>query len=433
MAKFSFNTKSLTDAPQGRHYCSNSMSKVNGCFLMAIKGKNRTSFYLRHRKLPSPIKLGIFPAISVEDARLELAKQAINIVGTADDITRRVVLQKSIPTLAEGVQQYINEHLEGKPSQKNQQRLFNRRIVNHPIANVAMDRIEMGHAKDFLKDLATTKSKKGGYLTVDVNHCRQLCSAAYNYCLERNSEFRKSHFNAFGFKNPIKVVSTEKDHACIDVDILNKVMLFVSNSNFSEAKIGCYLTSLFTGQHNTEIFRMKWSELKEDGFWVFSNLKNPDLKHKTYLHAIIQKYIQRFGNRSSEYVFETGQGNMVRDLQKINVAVNKMLKDEGYEMKYNSQHHRHSLGLYLMSNGFKDSQVQRILGHTPTMTLHKAYVPVTDDVYKQAMIHWGNHIMQNLFIDLVADEDYLSRKESRVIRRQMIKKSEATFIDPHTR
>ena len=182
-----------------------------------------------------------------------------------------------------------------------------------------------------------------------------------------------------------------------------------------------------------QIFRMKWSELKEDGFWVFTNLKNPDLKHKTYLNPILQKYIQRFGNRSSEYVFETAQGNLVRDLQKMNVAVNKMLNDKGYDIRFNSQHHRHSVGLYLMSNGFKDSQVQRILGHTPTMTLHKAYVPVTDDVYKQAMIHWGNHIMQNLFIDLVADEDYLSRKESRVVRRQMIKKSEATFIDPNTR
>ena len=80
-----------------------------------------------------------------------------------------------------------------------------------------------------------------------------------------------------------------------------------------------------------------------------------------------------------------------------------------------------------------DSQVQRILGHTPSITLHKAYVPVTDDVYKQAMVHWYNHIIQNVFIDSVADEDWLSKKESRVIRRQMIKKSEATFIDPHTR
>ena len=433
MASFSFNTKSVTEAPVGKHYCSNPMSKVNGCALFIIKGKTRTSFYLRNRKLKSPIKLGVFPAISVQEARLELAKRAITIIGDTDAVTRKVTLQKSIPTLADGIQEYITKHMEGMPSQKNQQRLYDRRIANHPLAKLPMDEIEMGHAKDFLKDLALTKSKKGGYLTVDVNHCRQLCSAAYNYHLERNAEFRKSHFNAFGFKNTIKVVSTEKDHACIDPEVLGKIMKFLGDTNFSHAKVGCYLTSLFTGQHNSEIFRMKWSELKEDGFWVFTNLKNPDLKHKTYLNPILQKYIQRFGNRSSEYVFETAQGNLVRDLQKMNVAVNKMLNNQGYDIRFNSQHHRHSVGLYLLSNGFMDSQVQRILGHTPSITLHKAYVPVSDDVYKQAMVHWYNHIIQNVFIDSVADEDWLSKKESRVIKRQLIKKSEATFIDPHTR
>jgi hypothetical protein len=432
MATFTFNKKSLEEAPKGKHYCASSQSKVNGAILRCQKGKNRITFYLKHNKLNSDIKLGVFPALSVEEARLELAKQSIELLGNSDKVTRKLAEMKGIPTLAEGIQKYIDKELEGKPSQQNQQRLFNRRILNHPIARTPMDEIEMGHAKDFLKDLAKIPSRKGGFLTVDVNHCRQLCSASYNYALERNSYLKKNHFNPFGFKNTIKTASTEKDNACIDVDVLTKVLFYVSNSRFSDAKKGCYLTSLFTGQHNSEIYRMKWTELQKDGFWKFRNIKNPELEHKVYLHAVIRTFIERFGNRSSEYVFATQDGKQVRDLQKINVKVNNMLKAEGHDIRFNTQHHRHSVGLFLISEGFRDSHVQRILGHTPTITLHKHYVPITDDIYKGAMVHWGNHIMQKSFIDSIdVRRDIPDKKTARVIRRKFIKSSEAKFL-PNT-
>ena len=189
MASFTFNNKSLEEAPVGKHYCDSSQSKVNGSSLMVLKGKQRTTFYLKHNKLSSAIKLGVYPALSVNEARLELTKKAVDILGESDKVTRKIHLQKAIPTLAEGVQEYITKQMEGKPSQQNYQYLYDRRIATHPIAKKPMDEIEMGHAKDFLHDLATSPSKKGGFLTTDVNHCRQICSSAYNYALERNSEF----------------------------------------------------------------------------------------------------------------------------------------------------------------------------------------------------------------------------------------------------
>ena len=416
MATFNFTQGNIEKADLGWHYDSNNKSKYFGVQLKLYVGKKTKSFYYSIQSENIQNKIGAYPIISLEDARLEVAKIGSEFATNRSKLAKTIKDTKDIPTLAEGVQDYITEGLDGKRSQKNMQRLFNRRIKDSWIGKQMMDDIEEGTAEDWIKELSKTKSKKGGYLKVDVNHCRQLCSVAYNYKIKRNKVLRKTHYNPFNFKNTIESTSTEKDYFLLNKDLLKKIVVHVAETQFDDSKKAVYLISLFTGQHNSEIARMKWTEINND-FWHFDNWKNTSLKdHRVYLHPIVRKIIDLYGNKDEEYIFAKSNGKLIEDMQKVNVSVNKMLQANGYVKKFNSNHHRHTLMKYMDIQGVRHFEI--LIGHAPNTTLMRHYVTLTDDERQEAFTSWANYILGVQYNDILEGKN-ITRKQLKFTKKKI--------------
>ncbi|UDQ97777.1 site-specific integrase [Lentisphaerota bacterium WC36G] len=324
-----------------------------------IQKTTRTWYYVRRYQGKTHfIKLGEYPAVKLQKARLLAQKQSAEIVDTG-------IIGKTNSLLTfEKLKKHYIEHQKktGKKSWKDNQSLLN----NHWgfLDRYGLDMIRKKHIKDWYD-----KNSIGH--VAGANRSVKILKACFNYAIKNldldvvnpaSNIILKEEKPRERFLHPHELPKFFKA-----LDELEK------NYNYGTIYKKLFLILLFTGQRKSNVLNMKWENIMlEQKIWFkpSSTQKNNEPHAIPLIPQALEILIELAKNKTTEFVF-------------INPRTKKPFDNVKKAWKYvctvgefnNLRVHdlRRTCGSLMAINGVDLQVIQKALGHKSITTTNKTY------------------------------------------------------------
>lgn len=323
--------------------------KTPGLILMVTPAGAKTFYWYRWLAgKPERIKLGTFPAMTIEQARAKAAE--VNGAVAKDHNpaeARRAV--KAEPTFAEVFERYLVEkrNRAGKPMSERNAVEYNKVVTTHlgiiagrKLSEVTPERVKSAVGK--------IQSPSQG------NKAKAIISAVFNWARDEGITAQA---------NPAQAVKSRlipsRDRFVLPSEF-PRFLALVEASSLRDF----FLISLFTGARRSNVQAMRWQDLNlEESTWTIPMTKNGDPQ----TIALPPEAVAIIKQRAAEavvggvYVFP-GRGKKMPHLVEPKSAWKKILKEAGLE---NLRIHdlRRTLGSWQARQGASLPLIGKSLGH----------------------------------------------------------------------
>lgn len=321
---------------------------------LAVFQSGKKTFYLYKRigSSPTRIKLGVFPDISVENARREAQKKLGEIAKGENPADKKRKLRSEI-TFGQLFEIYLKKHAKHhKKSWQLDQDIYDRhlkkRFENSKLSLLTAEKIRDMHSK---------LSEAGKPM---ANRVLALVSSVLGKATE---------WDLYEGANPAnkikKFIMHSRDRFLLPEE-MPKFFEALEKEENKEAK-DYILMSLYTGARKSNVLSMRWDELflkADKPYWRIPSdkSKNDDFMMIPLSRQAVEILeIRRHSKKSgSEYVFpSTGKAGHLADPKK---AWRRVLKRAGIE-DLRLHDLRRTLGSWLASSGANSFMIGKALGH----------------------------------------------------------------------
>lgn len=227
-----------------------------------LTGAGTKTFYIVKRVGASMawLKLGVFPDMTIENARKE-AENKLGLFAGGDNPaeTRRAL--KAEPTLAEFFKEYGKRHGQKKKAWRDDQQRY-RDYLEKPLGAKKLSAITRESIGRILSDM-----EHDGRAGATVNSVRALASGLFGRAIE------------WGYltDNPVKGIKTRKANKrdrFLQAHELPRFFAAVSEEP-NETIRDYFLLSLLTGARRANVQAMRWNQINlEEGIWRIPDTKN---------------------------------------------------------------------------------------------------------------------------------------------------------------
>ena len=239
-------------------------------FFVSVRPSGRKSFYafyrLRNHK-QQKIKLGDFPAMTVEEARekyKELTNQVFDGVDPVAAIRERARLEEPDParngTVRDLYIKYMGEHaIHKKPSSAlNDKGYWNNHILPY-IGDKRVREVTRGDISFIHNAIGQKVNRKGELMTVTANRVLEVLSKAFS--LAEAWEWRPDGSNPCTRIEDFREKKRRRYLSADESVRLNNVLLnYIKSENYRKRQIGNLIfLLLFTGARRNEMLTAKWS------------------------------------------------------------------------------------------------------------------------------------------------------------------------------
>jgi integrase len=227
------------------------------------------SFYIVKRVGADMVwfKLGVFPEMTVEQARREAAVALGNFAGQENPAEIRRVA-KGVPTLAEFFLEYGERHGQQKLSWRDDQQRF-RDYLKQPLGSRKLIGISREMVGRILADM-DSQGRSGA----TVNNVRALASAIFGKAIE------------WGYltENPVRGIKTRraiKRDRFMSASELPRFFAAVADEPNPVVR-DYFLLSLLTGARRSNVLAMRWADVNlQEAIWRIPRTKNGDPQNVT--------------------------------------------------------------------------------------------------------------------------------------------------------
>ena len=342
-------------------------SKTPGLAMMVTAARAR-SFYV-YRKVhgrPQRIRLGSFPAISVEAAR----KQAQAIVGHIatggnPNAERRAIRQQT--TFGDAFKHYIEVY--AKPHCKPKSWAENQRMYNKHLAGLERRSLATVTTAECAELHVSIGKDHGPYM---ANRVLEVVRKVINHA---RTVLKWEH------PNPCEGLTRDLEHGrerCLDANEVRRLLAALKDEPDADAR-DCILMLLATGARKSNVEGMRWADVDLDkGTWRIEASESKNRKPLALILPIAAvELLKRRERAHAVYVFYDAQGQppkLRKGWERVRVAAG--LPD------VHLHDIRRTVGSWLAASGATELVIARALGHKSTRST-QVYARLSDEVVRR--------------------------------------------------
>lgn len=401
-------------------------------FHVIVRPSGRKSFYafyrLRNHKQQT-VKLGDFPAMTVEAARekyKELTGQAFDGLDPVAIIRERAMdaddLAKSA-TVRDLHDKYMAEHAIHKKasSVQNDVGYWKNHILPY-IGDKQVRRVTRGDISYIHNTIAQKKNRKGELMTVTANRVLEVLNKAFN--LAEVWEWRPEGTNPcrqikdFAEKKRRRYLAAEE---C--VSLYNVLLEYLKAENYHQRQVAnLIMLLLFTGARKNEMMRAKWSYIvPERSVMALPDTKSnepQDIQLSIEVLEILKRIHddQQKNGRSGEYIFDGHIiGQPLKDEGKHwdNIRAKARLKD------FCLHDLRHSFASFMAVTTGSKIMIQQSLRHADPSTSDR-YTHLINDPLCVAVGQTTSKIQDVMHGNKIVNFEDAKRRQMEVIARGLV-------------
>lgn len=401
-------------------------------FHVIIRPSGRKSFYafyrLRNHKQQT-VKLGDFPAMTVEAARekyKELTGQAFDGLDPVAIIRERAMdaddLAKSA-TVRDLHDKYMAEHAIHKKasSVQNDVGYWKNHILPY-IGDKQVRRVTRGDISYIHNTIAQKKNRKGELMTVTANRVLEVLNKAFN--LAEVWEWRPEGTNPcrqikdFAEKKRRRYLAAEE---C--VSLYNVLLEYLKAENYHQRQVAnLIMLLLFTGARKNEMMRAKWSYIvPERSVMALPDTKSnepQDIQLSIEVLEILKRIHddQQKNGRPGEYIFDGHIiGQPLKDEGKHwdNIRAKARLKD------FCLHDLRHSFASFMAVTTGSKIMIQQSLRHADPSTSDR-YTHLINDPLRVAVGQTTSKIQDVMHGNKIVNFEDAKRRQMEVIARGLV-------------
>lgn len=392
-------------------------------FYVLVRPSGRKSFYAFYRlrnKNQQTIKLGDFPAMTVEDAR-EKCKDLLNQAFNGFDplaVIRERAADAADPaksgTMRDLYAKYMAEHaIFKKPgSQKNDAIYWEKHILprlgDKPVRDITRGDISAIH-----KGIAAETNRKGELMTVTANRVLEVLKKAFS--LAEEWEWRPEGSNPGAKIKKFKERARKRYLTLDEAAALDRVLAKYLKSGYRERQVArLVLILLLVGGRKNEIRSARWE-------WVHAErgvLSLPDSKSNEPQDIQLPDEVlgiladiredQKQNNRQSDFIFDGHvHGQSLRDEGKHwdNIRAEAGLKD------FRMHDLRHSFASYMAMATGSELMIQQSLRHADAKT-SKRYTHMFNAPLRSAVNQTANKIIEAMRNGKIVDFEEAKKRQA---------------------
>lgn len=308
------------------------------------------SFYIRQRVqgLDTRVKLGSFPEMTVEEARIASVKnRKMMNDGENPNIKKR---QYKDDTL---LQQLYDDFIEDRERYLSERTMLNyKRIWNSKLCKLGKKHLKE-ITGDMLKEIHRQITvKHGSYI---ANHFIKLVNTMFNYAIKEER---------FEGRNPAFSVKLNKVEARVRYLEHNELKRFMETVDAYEDDLvkDVILMLIFTGARRSNVFEMRWKDIDLDAkIWKIPQTKTANNVTIALADEAMKILRRRQLNKQNGWVFHSlnSKSGHVMDIKKSWAIILRRANITNFRL----HDLRHTLGTYLAANGADAFMIKRILIH----------------------------------------------------------------------
>ncbi len=336
----------LKPASQGKRGVYHDEKVRNLCIIITDKGTK--TFYVRKviDRKSKRIRLGVFPDLSVENAR-NMALDVKSAIAKGENPFEAMQEEKAQPTFNEFFEIYMQRHaIQHKKSVRNDKAIFEN-YLKDTIGKKKLSAI----TKDEIREL---HSRMGENSIVNANRTLSVISVVFNKAIE---------WNILKGNNPathIKKFKEKSRDRFIQRDELPRFFKALEEESNRDIRDYVWL-SLLTGARRSNVLSMKWKDVDIVGrHWKIPETKSGEPQTIPLVDFAVEILEERKDFASSDYVFPSHgkSGHLVEP----KTGWKRILKRAGIE---NLRIHdlRRTLGSYQAVLGSSLQVIGKSLGH----------------------------------------------------------------------
>jgi len=356
-----------------------------GSFGVRIRKSGRKTFMLLYRAggRRRRMQLGIYPAISLADARAQAFKM-LGAVQRGEDVAEQRQQERKAGSFEELAELYLERH--ARPHKKPASIKEDTRILNTYLLPVWGRRSFRSITRaDVISLLDYIQFKRQA--PVMANRVKALTSTIFNFAL------RKA-LAPVTFANPCTHVELpfkekSRDRVLSDDEIQ---ALWEDLENRAEPTASIFRLMLLIGQRPGETKVMRWRDLDDNYIWTIPATETKTKREhrvplSTQATAVIEELRPFSGD--SEFVFASPRGGNIRWLQKMSQQIQK---NTGFHFRPHDL--RRTCATNLSKLGIDDVTIARILNHSWPLQQTTAVYNRWDKLPEMghALRIWGEHL-----------------------------------------
>lgn len=397
-------------------------------FHVIVRPSGRRSFYafyrLRSHKQQT-VKLGDFPAMTVEEARekyKELTSQAFDGLDPVAVIRERAMSAEDLvksATVRDLYDKYMAEHAIFKKSgsQKNDIIYWEKHILPR-IGNKLVRNVTRGDISAIHKGIASEVNRKGELMTVTANRVLEVLKKAFS--LAEEWEWRPEGTNPGAKIKKFKERTRKRYLTIEEAAELDRVLVKYLKSGYRERQVArLVLILLLVGGRKKEIRHARWEWVHADrGVLSLPDSKSnepQDIQLPDEVLGILDdiREDQRLNNRQSDFIFDGHiHGQPLKDEGKHwdNIRAEAGLKD------FRMHDLRHSFASYMAMATGSELMIQQSLRHADAKT-SKRYTHMFNAPLRTAVNQTANKIIEAMRNGKIVDFEAAKRKQSTFTAR----------------
>lgn len=339
----------------------------------------------RWRGRQQRMKLGIYPDLSIRDARLRAAA-TLDLVDRGQDPRYGRPHGFKFSQLAE---RYLEEAKRTKRTWKEDRRRIKRDLL--PVwSDLDPDEITRHDVRDVLRSILDRGAP------IESNRMRALISRMFNWAMQEDLARANPTQGA-----PKYGVERAKQRVLRD-DEIRSIWTVLEAAGTSTTKDGktvvhamprLFQLLLLTGQRRVEVRTMRWRDIEGDVWTIPEGVVKNRLQHRVFLCPLALAVIDPLHDPETEWVFPGRLGHV--PIQSTNKSAKRYREQSGVDFAPHDL--RRTFATRLASLGVAPHIVSTVLNHElPGVTFRHYNRYSYDQEKREAMSLWGAHVEQIL-------------------------------------
>lgn len=384
-------------------------------FHVVIRPSGRKSFYafyrLRNHKQQT-VKLGDFPAMTVEEAREKckaLMNQAFDGVDPLAVIRERARLEEPDPakngTMRDLYAKYMAEHaIFKKPASRKNDVIYWERHILPRIGDKRVREVTRGDISAIHKGIGAELNRKGELMKTTANRVLEVLKKAFS--LAEEWEWRPEGSNPGARIKKFKEQARNRYLTLQEAAALDKVLAKYLDAGYRERQVArLVLILLLVGGRKQEIRNARWEWVNlERGVLSLPDSKSNEPQDIQLPDKVLDiladiREDQRRNNRESDYIFDGHvRGQPLKDEGKHwdNIRAEAGLKD------FRMHDLRHSFASYMAMATGSELMIQQSLRHADAKT-SKRYTHMFNEPLRSAVNQTAGKIIEAMRGDKIVD------------------------------
>lgn len=384
-------------------------------FHVVIRPSGRKSFYafyrLRNHKQQT-VKLGDFPAMTVEEAREKcksLMNQAFDGVDPLAVIRERARLEEPDPakngTMRDLYAKYMSEHaIFKKPASRKNDVIYWERHILPRIGDKRVREVTRGDISAIHKGIGAELNRKGELMKTTANRVLEVLKKAFS--LAEEWEWRPEGSNPGARIKKFKEQARNRYLTLQEAAALDKVLVKYLDAGYRERQVArLVLILLLVGGRKQEIRNARWEWVNlERGVLSLPDSKSNEPQDIQLPDKVLDiladiRDDQRRNNRESDYIFDGHvRGQPLKDEGRHwdNIRAEAGLKD------FRMHDLRHSFASYMAMATGSELMIQQSLRHADAKT-SKRYTHMFNEPLRSAVNQTAGKIIEAMRGDKIVD------------------------------